>query len=47
MPTPLTTRWFTSGADFGGDRIPELQQVAITGPRFNNAELDAEKGKCS
>ena len=31
-------------ADFEWDRILELQQVAITGPRFNNAELDAEKG---
>ena len=31
-------------ADFEWDRILDLQQVAITSPRFNNAELDAEKG---
>lgn len=31
-------------ADFEWDRILELQQVAITSPRFNNAELEAEKG---
>lgn len=31
-------------ADFEWDRILDLQQVAITTPRFNNAELDAEKG---
>lgn len=31
-------------ADFEWDRILDLQRVAITTPRFNNAELDAEKG---
>lgn len=31
-------------ADFEWDRILDLQKVAITSPRFNNAELDAEKG---
>ena len=31
-------------ADFEWDRILELQQVAICEPRFNQAELEAEKG---
>lgn len=31
-------------ADFEWDRILDLQRVAITTPRFNNAELEAEKG---
>lgn len=31
-------------ADFEWDRILELQQVAICEPRFNNSELEAEKG---
>lgn len=31
-------------ADFEWDRILDLQRVAITSPRFNNAELEAEKG---
>ncbi|PID33578.1 hypothetical protein CR969_00025 [Candidatus Saccharibacteria bacterium] len=31
-------------ADFEWDRILELQRLAITMPRFNNAELEAEKG---
>lgn len=31
-------------ADFEWQRILKLQQVAICQPRFNNAELDAEKG---
>lgn len=31
-------------ADFEWDRILELQRVAICHPRFNNAELEAEKG---
>lgn len=31
-------------ADFEWDRILDLQRMAITTPRFSNAELDAEKG---
>ena len=31
-------------ADFEWDRILELQRLAITTPKFNQAELDAEKG---
>lgn len=31
-------------ADFEWDRIMELQQVAIAQPRFNDAELQSEKG---
>ena len=31
-------------ADFEWDRILELQSIAITTPRFNNKELEAEKG---
>lgn len=31
-------------ADFEWDRVLELQRVAICQPRFNNEELDAEKG---
>ncbi len=31
-------------ADFEWDRILDLQRLAITTPRFNNAELEAEKG---
>lgn len=31
-------------ADFEWDRILDLQRVAITSPKFNNEELDAEKG---
>ena len=31
-------------ADFEWDRILSLQQVAICQPKFNNAELEAEKG---
>ena len=31
-------------ADFEWDRILDLQRVAITQPRFNNRELEAEKG---
>jgi predicted Zn-dependent peptidase len=31
-------------ADFEWDRILDLQRIAITTPRFNNAELEAEKG---
>ena len=31
-------------ADFEWDRILELQQLAITTPKFNAAELEAEKG---
>lgn len=31
-------------ADFEWDRILDLQRVAITTPRFNTAEFDAEKG---
>ena len=31
-------------ADFEWDRIMELQQVAITQPRFNDEELQSEKG---
>ncbi len=31
-------------ADFEWERIMRLQQVAICQPRFNNAELEAEKG---
>ena len=31
-------------ADFEWERILKLQQVAITKPKFNNAELEAEKG---
>lgn len=31
-------------ADFEWERILRLQQVAITKPKFNNAELEAEKG---
>jgi len=31
-------------ADFEWDRILKLQQVAICQPKFNNAELEAEKG---
>lgn len=31
-------------ADFEWDRILELQRVAICQPKFNNAELEAEKG---
>lgn len=31
-------------ADFEWERILKLQQVAICHPRFNNAELEAEKG---
>lgn len=31
-------------ADFEWDRILELQRLAITTPRFNNDELEAEKG---
>ena len=31
-------------ADFEWDRILDLQRIAITTPRFNNTELEAEKG---
>lgn len=31
-------------ADFEWDRIMELQQIAISQPRFNDAELQSEKG---
>lgn len=31
-------------ADFEWDRVLDLQRLAITMPRFNNAELEAEKG---
>lgn len=31
-------------ADFEWDRILDLQRVAITSPKFNNEELEAEKG---
>lgn len=31
-------------ADFEWDRVLDLQRLAITTPRFNNAELEAEKG---
>ena len=31
-------------ADFEWDRILELQRIAITTPRFNESELEAEKG---
>jgi predicted Zn-dependent peptidase len=32
----------TACADFEWDRILDLQRVAITSPKFNNEELDAE-----
>ncbi|NCU29844.1 insulinase family protein [Candidatus Saccharibacteria bacterium] len=31
-------------ADFEWDRVLDLQRIAITTPRFNNEELEAEKG---
>lgn len=31
-------------ADFEWDRILDLQRIAITTPKFNNSELEAEKG---
>ncbi len=36
--------YIASCADFEWDRILELQQVSITSPRFNDVELEAEKG---
>ena len=41
-----TIQWFYEAicADFEWDRILELQRLAITTPRFNADELEAEKG---
>jgi len=40
----LSMVYLADCADFEWDRILELQRVAICQPKFNNAELDAEKG---
>lgn len=40
----LSMVYIADCADFEWDRILKLQQVAICQPRFNNAELEAEKG---
>jgi predicted Zn-dependent peptidase len=40
----LSMVYIADCADFEWERILKLQQVAICQPRFNNAELEAEKG---
>lgn len=40
----LSMVYLADCADFEWDRILELQRVAICQPKFNNTELDAEKG---
>ena len=40
----LSMAYVADCADFEWERILELQQVAICQPRFNNVELEAEKG---
>ena len=40
----LSMAYIADCADFEWDRILKLQQVAICQPKFNNAELEAEKG---
>ncbi len=40
----FTMAYEAACADFEWDRILDLQRIAITTPRFNNAEMEAEKG---
>lgn len=42
--TDINMVYVADCADFEWDRILELQQVAITQPKFNNEELESEKG---
>lgn len=40
----LGMEYIATCADFEWDRILDLQQLSISSPKFNNAELEAEKG---